>query len=233
MKILCIIPARGGSKGIPGKNLRAVNGKPLVAWTIHQALAVSGDVRVVVTTDDVEIASVARDAGAEVPFLRPAELAVDASATEPAIVHALQTLGASGYRPDVVVLLQPTSPVRKPGTIQRAIEHFALHDFDSMVGVIPQAPFLWRLGEPPVASYDFRHRPRRQELQPGDFFYRETGSIYVTKPELYESANNRLGGEIGLFIMDEIEGIDIDTEVDLSLAAHWLAEISGEEPGES
>lgn len=229
MKILCVIPARGGSKGIPGKNLRDVHGRPLVVWSIVQALAVPGDVRVVVSTDDEDIAAVARAAGAEVPFLRPAALAMDTSPTEPAILHTLEQLGTQGYRPDAVVLLQATSPVRRAGTIARAIDEFATHGYDSLVGVVPQAPFLWRAGSPPSAAYDHTRRPRRQDLTAEQMFFRETGSIYVTRPEIYQVEQNRLGGDIGLFVMDEPEGIDVDTEFDLSLAAHWLAHLEAEE----
>lgn len=228
MKILCIIPARGGSKGIPGKNLREVAGKPLIVWTIDQALAVTGDVRVVVSTDDLAIAEVARAAGADVPFVRPAELSVDTAATEPTVIHALDTLATTGYRPDVVVLLQATSPVRLPGTIDRAIAEFTHSGVDSLVGVVAQAPFLWRTGNPPTAGYDVARRPRRQELTDDELFYRETGSLYVTAARLYSSAGNRLGGRIGLFLMDEVEGIDIDTSVDLLVAHHVLHDLGRE-----
>lgn len=225
MKVLCIIPARGGSKGVPGKNLRDVCGKPLVAWTIEQALALPGDVRVVVSTDDQQIADTAINAGADVPFLRPAELATDTSATEPAVLHAIEALGADGYRPDAVVLLQATSPVRLPGTIARAVDQFATTRVDSLVGVVAQTPFLWRRGTPPTAAYDVDRRPRRQDLDDADLFYRETGSLYVTRTELYESHGNRLGGTIGLFVMDEIEGVDVDTEVDLAVATDLLEQL--------
>lgn len=229
MRYLCLIPARGGSKGIPGKNLRPLGGKPLIVWTIEQALATPGDVRVVVSTDDEAIAVVARDAGAEIPFARPADLAGDTTATEPVVLHAISELGSRGYRPDAVVLLQATSPVRLPGTVRRAIEHFESTGADAIVGVVPQGPFLWHWGDPPTADYDVDHRPRRQELTPADLRYRETGSIYVTRTAVYEQHRNRLGGRISLFVMDELEGIDIDTDTDLLLADHALSRI-GREP---
>ena len=228
MKVLCVIPARGGSKGVPGKNLREVCGKPLVAWTILQALAVPGDVLVVVSTDSQEIAEASIAAGAEVPFLRPATLATDASATEPAVWHTIETLAADGYHPDAVVLLQATSPVRLPGTIARAVEQFESTGVDSLVGVVPQTPFLWRQGQPPNAEYDVDRRPRRQDLSDNEMFYRETGSLYVTRTDLYESPGNRIGGTIGLFVMDEIEGVDVDTEVDLVVAAQLLEKLGRE-----
>src|SRR4051794_14646197 len=120
---LVVIPARGGSKGIPGKNLRNLGGKPLVAWSIEQALAASAPLRVVISTDSEEIASVARDYGAEVPYLRPAELATDESPTEPTLLHALEnTPDAADIA--AVMLLQPTSPLRRSGSIDLALELF-------------------------------------------------------------------------------------------------------------
>jgi N-acylneuraminate cytidylyltransferase len=229
VKYLCLIPARGGSKGIPGKNLRPIGGKPLIVWTIEQALATLGDVRVVVSTEDEAIAAVARDAGAEVPFARPAELAEDTTATEPVVLHAISELGLRGYRPDAVVLLQATSPIRLPNTVLRAIEHYESTGVDSIVGVVPQSPFLWRWSDPPTADYDVDHRPRRQEITPADLRYRETGSIYVTRTAVYEQHRNRLGGRISLFVMDELEGIDIDTETDLLLAEHALSRLGREQ----
>ncbi|MBS1848855.1 MAG: acylneuraminate cytidylyltransferase family protein [Actinobacteria bacterium] len=217
-RVLIVIPARGGSKGIPGKNLREVAGRPLICWTIDHALEVDGDVRVVVSTDDPEIASTARAAGAEVPFLRPADLAVDTAPTEPAVEHAITRMANDGFDPDAVVLLQATSPVRRPGTVARAVDRFRPGDLDSLVGVVPQTPFIWHMEAPPRAEYDVASRPRRQDLTPDTFLYRETGSLYVTRTDLYRNPGNRIGGRVELFVMDEIEGIDIDSEADLRLA---------------
>ena len=231
MSTLCVIPVRGGSKGIPRKNLRDVGGKPLVVWTIEQALEAK-DVRVVVSTEDEEIASVARAAGAEV-IERPAELAQDTTATEPVIVHAMDYLrDKEGYEPEFVMLLQATSPVRRPGTIDRAIAQARETGVDSLVGTVPQTPFLWwtaRDGHGPTADFDVDHRPRRQELAPDQFRYRETGSLYVTKPWVYRERNNRIGGKIGLFVMDEVEGVDIDGPLDLALAGKTLIEMRQQE----
>ena len=109
MNILCVIPVRGGSKGVPRKNVRSVAGRPLVVWTIEQALAARPALDVLVSTDDQEIADVARAAGADVPFLRPAELARDETPTEPVIRHAIDARTAQGRRPDAVMLLQALS----------------------------------------------------------------------------------------------------------------------------
>jgi len=219
---VCIIPARGGSKGVPRKNVRTVAGKPLIVWTIEQALAVADQLEVVVSTDDEEIAAVAREAGASVPFLRPAELAQDTTATEPVVRHALATLDSLGTVATTVMLLQATSPVRLPGTLDRALAEFAGTGVDSMVGVVPQTPFLWWRGDPPRADYPVDARPRRQDLSADAMRYRETGSLYVTRRWVYDDLDNRLGGRIGLFVMEEIEGTDVDTELDLSVAEHEL-----------
>lgn len=226
MSILCVIPARGGSKGVPRKNLRLVAGRPLIEWTIAQALASTHELEVVVSTDDDEIAQVARAAGASTPFVRPAHLAQDTTATEPVVRHAIDELTQQGRRPDAVLLLQATSPIRLPGTIDRAVEEFGATGVDSMVGVVPQAPFLWWAGSPPRADYAVDARPRRQDLTAETLRYRETGSLYLTRTEVYETHDNRLGGRIGLFVMDEVEGIDIDSEIDLAIADQHLQQLA-------
>ncbi|RLV47634.1 acylneuraminate cytidylyltransferase family protein [Nocardioides mangrovicus] len=230
MRLLVLVPARGGSKGIPRKNVRDVAGKPLLAWTVEHARELAREladdagptVDVVVSTDDAEIAEVARAAGAEVPFVRPAELAEDTTATEPVVLHAIEEMTTAGREPDVVMLLQATSPVRLPGTLSRSVAEFTAADVDSMVGVVPHAPFMWRAGRPPTAAYDVAHRLRRQDLSPDDLLYRETGSLYLTRTEVYREHHNRLAGRIALFVMAEVEGIDVDTELDLALAEERL-----------
>ena len=231
MRILCVIPVRGGSKGIPRKNLKPIAGKPLVAWTIEQALdaktalAPEIELDVVVSTDDKELADIAREYCAEVPFMRPAELAEDTTATEPVIEHAIEFMSHEDRRPDAVMLLQATSPVRLPGTLARAVRQFAASDSDSMVGVIPIGPFIWAATEPPTAQYEVMARPRRQELTRETFRYRENGSMYITKTEIYEKFHNRLAGKIELFMLEDIEGVDIDAPIDFSVAEHQLEQI--------
>lgn len=123
MSVLALVPARGGSRGIPRKNLVPVGGRPLIAWSIDAALASVAVGRVIVSTDDAEIAAVAEAAGAEVPFVRPAELAGDLVTDLPVFQHALRWLAdTDGYRPDLVVHLRPTSPARAPGLVDAAIE---------------------------------------------------------------------------------------------------------------
>ena len=230
MRILCVIPARGGSKGVPRKNVRPVAGKPLLAWSVEQALAAQPAMEVVVSTDDAEIAGVALACGATVPFLRPAELALDETPTEPVVRHALEAARASGDAPDVVVLLQATSPVRLPDSLTRALDQFLTTGVDSLVGVVPQSPFVWTDGEEPSASYDVAARPRRQDFAPEDLRYRETGSLYITRAWVYDEHDNRIGGRVGLFVMDEVEGVDIDTEHDLDVADAILRRLLADAP---
>jgi len=214
VRILCVVPARGGSKGVPRKNLRVVGGKPLIVWTIEQALSARPAMDVVVSTDDEEIATVARSAGALVPFLRPADLALDTTPTEPVVRHAIAAARAAEAAPDAVMLLQATSPVRLPGTLSRAVAQLEATGVDSLVGVVPQAPFIWAEGGAdagPTAAYDVTARPRRQDLTPATLRYRETGSLYLTRTWVY----------------DELEGIDVDTELDLQVADRQLSQLSG------
>ncbi|MCL2615118.1 MAG: acylneuraminate cytidylyltransferase family protein [Nocardioidaceae bacterium] len=224
MRTLVVVPVRGGSRGVPRKNLREVAGKPLVVWTIEQALAMTTPgVEVRVSTEDPELAAVARAAGVLV-LERPAHLAHDSTPTEPVVEHALDLWSAANGEPDRVMLLQATSPVRRPGTLDRALAEFAQTGVDSLVGVVPQAPFLWQatpLG--PVPAYDVERRPRRQDLTAESLRYRETGSLYVTRPEVYRERHNRIGGRVGLFVMADDEGLDIDTELDLAVAGQHLA----------
>ena len=226
MRILCVIPVRGGSKGVPRKNVRMVAGRPLVAWTIEQALTAKSNLDVLVSTDDAEIADIARAAGADVPFIRPEYLARDETPTEPVVQHALDFRIEQGRRPDAVLLLQATSPLRLPGTLDRAVEQFQATEVDSLVGVVPQAPFLWRHGDEPTPEYDFTSRPRRQDLAIGDYLYRETGSLYLTRTDVYQQLANRLGGRIGLFVMHEGEGVDIDSELDLTVVEQQLLQMN-------
>lgn len=211
-----IIPARGGSKGIPRKNLKLLEGKPLIVWTIEQVLATPG-LTPYVSTEDAEIADVARGAGAQV-IERPDELAGDTTASEPVIEHAIEVITAEVGRPDQVMFLQATSPLRLPGTLARCLDEFAVTGADSMVGVVPAEIFMWRRVPLVEALYPYEARPRRQDLLPEQLRYRETGSLYLTRTEIYERHHNRLGGSIELFVMDPLEGIDIDAEHDFTLA---------------
>jgi N-acylneuraminate cytidylyltransferase len=129
------------------------------------------------------------------------------------------------------MLLQATSPVRLPGTLARAVRQFVENDKDSMVGVVPIGPFIWtwHVDGEPTAAFEIMHRPRRQELTKETFRYRENGSMYITKTPVYTEHHNRLagypGGTIDLFMLNEVEGVDIDAPIDFSVAEHQLTQI--------
>lgn len=222
-RLLAIIPARGGSKGVPGKNLRDLCGKPLIAWSIEQALQANCVTDTVVSTDSEAIARVARAAGAHVPCLRPAELATDDAPTEPAMLHALEVMEESHGRYDAVMLLQPTSPLRLAGTLDSAWEAFVQDDADSLCGVVETHAFFWQVN-PVRASYDTANRPRRQDIQLSDIRYRETGSVYITRRDAFRREGNRLAGKTALFIMQEREGWEIDSLVDFAVLGALLSE---------
>lgn len=229
MKILAVIPARGGSKGVPRKNIRELAGKPLIAWTIEAALAAADLDRVTVSTEDEEIAEVARQYGAEVPFMRPAELAADDSTTLAALRHAVaQMAKIEGYHPDAVMTLQPTSPLRTPQHIKEAIALFeADPSADSLVSCI-EVPHIFhplsvmRLNKSGhLKPYlDDAQPTRRQEKEA--VFARNGAAIYLTRTECLD--NFIFGGNLIGYPMDTVSSLDIDVEADFAVAAKLLTE---------
>lgn len=223
LKNLVIIPARGGSKGVPGKNLKLIAGYPLIYWSIKSAIEAKCVDKIVVTTDSPEIAKVAVELGATVPFLRPASISCDFSTTESALLHCVDWLKENEeYVPDNVILLQPTSPIRNTLSVDKSYKQFIDTHSDSLVSVNEFWHFLWENKKHPKALYSFMNRPRRQDISSKDIKYRENGSIYITKTELLISNKNRLGGKITCFVMDEHEGYEIDTPLDFLIAEQIL-----------
>lgn len=198
--------------------------KPLIEWSIKQALECPHIDRVIVSTDSQAIADVSRQAGAEVPALRPEHLALDETPTEPVMLHALEHWCELDDN-DAVMLLQPTSPLRLPDSINQAFRQFVAENADSLLSVCPTHAFFWKNPQSPVALYDYVHRPRRQDIQPSDTMFRETGSIYITKAGLLRSARNRLGGAISMFVMREEESLEIDSEIDLLIIEKLMEQI--------
>ena len=218
--ILAIIPARGGSKGIPRKNIRLFAGYPLIAWSIAAAKKSGLVTRVIVSTDDPEIAQVAREWGAETPFLRPAELAQDNTTDLPVFVHALKWLeDVEAYRPDVVVQLRPTSPIRPAGMVDAAVQTLLDHpDADCVRGVVPagQNPFkMWRFaGEnkplTPLLTVDGIAEPYnapRQILPP---VYWQTGHIDAIRIATISEKESLTGDVIYPLVIDPKYTVDID-----------------------
>ena len=216
-RFLIILPARGGSKGIPRKNLRAVGGLPLIEWSIRSGQESHHSKAVVVSTDDDEIAQIATLAGALV-VSRPAHLATDTSQTELTIAHVLDVVtDADSY--SHIVLLQPTAPIRRVGLVDQAIEKMTHDCSDSLVGVVESSPFIWK-GSTGNASpeYDVTQRPMRQSFAASDLSYRETGNIYITTVGAFRNSGCRVSSKTSLFVLNTAEGLDIDTEFDIELA---------------
>ncbi len=236
-EVLAIIPARGGSKGIPRKNIRLFAGYPLLAYSIAAGLQARQVTRVLVSTDDEEIAAIAREYGAETPFLRPSELAQDRTTDLPVFVHALQWLEEhEAYRPDVVVQLRPTSPIRPPSLVDDAIRVLLEHpDADSVRGVVPagQNPHkMWKLpdGEHApmkalleVPGIEEPYNAPRQILPP---VYWQTGHIDAIRPQTILEKHSMTGEVIYPLLIDPRYTIDIDNLRDWA-RYEWLA-LSGE-----
>ena len=219
MKYLAVIPARAGSKGLPNKNIANLAGKPLIAWSIEQALSTPSIDTVCVSTDCEKIAKIAQYFGASTPFLRPAELAQDSTKTEPVLLHAIEWYEKKEICFDAVVLLQPTSPLRHEDRIEQAISQFELQNADSLVSVCETHAFFWTQPKPntPRALYDYQNRPRRQDISEEDKKYKETGSIYISRTNILKQTSNRLGGKISLFLTNEDESWEIDSITDLRI----------------
>jgi len=217
MKIISIIPARGGSKSIPKKNLIDFLGDPLISKTINQSLASNKINRTIVSTDDKEISKISKVAGAEV-ISRPKEISGDQATTETALLHTLEVLKQKeGYIPDIVLLLQATSPLRKKNDIDLSIEKFIFEKADSLISGSKFEDFLFWENKNnswvPV-NYNPNKRMRRQDRNPQ---FVENGSIYMFKPEILYKFNNRIGGKMVVYEMDFWQTWEIDTydEVDL------------------
>lgn len=216
--VLALIPARGGSKSVPRKNIIPLHGKPMIAWAIEHALASRHISRTIVTTDDAEIAAIAAAYGAEVPFLRPAELATDLSPDVDFYRHALEWLRANEqYVPDMVVSLRPTPPSRRTATIDKAIEMFAAHsEADSLrsVHLAAESPFkMWVIGADglmvPVAPISGMREPYNQPRQTLPLVYWQDGYIDITRPRVVLEKNSTTGDTILPFMIDE-PAVDID-----------------------
>jgi CMP-N,N'-diacetyllegionaminic acid synthase len=222
MSVIAFIPARGGSKGVPKKNIKGLSGKPLIAWSIEQALNSELIDRVIVSTDCPEIAKVAIDYGAEIPFLRPEHLSNDTATTESSMLHCCEYLADKNELPELFILVQCTSPIRSNDVFDLAINDFRSKNLDSLLTVSESHRFTWTNTNFPKASYDYKNRPRRQDIKPEDQNYLETGSFYITKTEALIKSKNRLTGNIGMFITPENESFEIDTHIDFIICEELM-----------
>jgi CMP-N,N'-diacetyllegionaminic acid synthase len=227
-RVLAVIPARGGSKRLPRKNMLDLTGKPLIAWSIESALESQYIDRVVVSTDDDEIAAISRQYGADVPFMRPSELALDETTSIDTVLHTIKTLESLGNKYDIMILLQPTSPLRKVSDIDNSISQLDSSGDKSVVSVCEaeHSP-LWANMLPEDHSMnsfisDEVINCRSQDLP---VYYRLNGALYVVcintlltmrKPTLLLKEN------CSAYIMPQERSIDIDTKLDLLYARFYI-----------
>lgn len=222
MNVLAIIPARGGSKGLPRKNILPVGGRPLIAWSIEAARGANCIHRVVLSSDDDEIIAVAKAYGCDVPFKRPETLATDEASSMDVVLHALEQLPNH----DIVILLQPTSPLRTSADIDSAFELMMRSGAPSCVSVCPasESPYwMYSLGDQqrmhqlikPAAD-----ATRRQELPPA---YSLNGAIYIARTDWLHKHRSFIGNDTVAYVMPRSRSIDIDTEEDF-LAMKKLTE---------
>jgi CMP-N,N'-diacetyllegionaminic acid synthase len=229
-RVLGLIPARGGSKGIPGKNTALLGGRPLIAWTIAAATASRSIDEVVVTTDDEEIAAAAKQAGARVPFRRPAELATDDAHMTDVIAHALETLEGSGETFGWLALLQPTSPLRESRHVDEAFARLGGTHGSAVVSVCEAEHSPAWLGHLPEDGRmsDFiapaAGRANRQEL--GRYF-RLNGAIYLADVAYWRVQAGFLGPETFAYVMPAEASVDVDAPLDLEFAEFLLARREG------
>ncbi|MCB2226142.1 MAG: acylneuraminate cytidylyltransferase family protein [Desulfarculaceae bacterium] len=232
-KVLAVIPARGGSKGVPRKNIREVGGKPLIAWTIECALAARHLFhRVIVSTDDPETAEISRGYGAEVPFMRPADLAADKSPTLPVLRHAVDFVeNQDGLTLDWVMLLQPTAPLKEPADLEAALELARAGGCDSVISVVrvfDVHPVLMKRIEDGLLQpfcVEEAEGTRRQDYSPPA--YMRNGAIYLTRRAVLMEQGSIWGRRIRPYVMPEERSLSIDNEWHIKMADVVLSEGKG------
>lgn len=224
MHIISIILARGGSKGIPRKNLINFCGKPLLQWTIEQCQMANGIDSVWVSSDDHDILELADKKGTRI-IRRPDSLAGDHATSESGWLHAIDTIEKTVGTVDFVVAPQVTSPLRESGDIEKAITLFKTNQFDSMFSCsVAEDLYFWQRdknGQLDSLNYDWRNRKRRQEHAPE---YIENGSFYLFKPEVLRRFNNRFGERIGMVEMEFWKTFEIDSPETLQICSALMKE---------
>ena len=231
MNILCVVPARGGSKSIPRKNIKELNGIPLIAYTLREAIKVSRINDLVVSTEDQQIAQVAKKYGANVPFLRPKELATDSAETFPVVKHCLNFMERKNNKTyDAILLLQPTCPLRKSQHIEKAIDLLKDESFDTVLSVMDvngRHPFRMKRieGSHLVNFIDqgFEDMRPRQILPK---VYIRSGAIYLSRRHVILEQGQLVGNAVIPLMMNESESINIDSHVDFYTAEKLIMERS-------
>ncbi|MFV0406433.1 MAG: cytidylyltransferase domain-containing protein [Propioniciclava sp.] len=216
MRTVAIIPARGGSKGVPGKNLSRVGGVPLVARAVRAARAAPSVDGVFVSTDDATIAAAAQAAGADI-IERPAAIAGDLASSEAALLHALDTLAERGITPEILAFLQATSPFIDGAALDAAVTAVVADSYDSMFAAFETYAFLWQPQDDSAVgvNHDHSFRPRRQDRDP---HYQESGAFYVMKVAGFRESGFRFFGRVGIAEVPASTGIEIDDRHELAVA---------------
>ena len=223
-KILGLIPARGGSKGIPSKNIIEIYGKPLIQYSIECAKGSKYLDRTIISTDDTKIKDVAVKCGGDVPFMRPPELALDTSKTIDAVVHAINWLKEHGEEYDYLVLLQNTVPLRKPWHIDEAIEKLFASNEKSLVSVteVDENPVLMRTINEDGTVHNLLNVNSTMRRQDFPKFYRVDGAIYIQKLDKDFGLNTSLNDGRLSYIIEERYSVDIDTYLDIRKIEYYL-----------
>ena len=225
---MAIIPARGGSKGLPGKNIKKLCGKPLIAWSIEVAKACSTIDRVVVSTDDDQIVDVSKKYGAEVPFMRPAELASDTASTIDVIFHTVDWFEKyEDYQPSYILLLQPTSPSRTVEDIEGAIQTLKDKNARAVVSLCETDHHPWwsnRLPEDGTMKNFINPAINNKPRQDLPKFYRLNGAIYLAATKYLRERNGFFGPNTFAYKMSKERSVDIDSDLDFKLVSLLLQE---------
>lgn len=217
MKTVAFIPARGGSKGVPGKNIKNFAGEPLIVHSIRHALNTEDIDDVFVSTDDKKIADISSAAGAKI-IMRPAEISGDTATSESAIEHGISEIEKIYKDLSTIVFLQATSPLRPQNGLSEALKRFEEGNCDTLLSISPTHRFFWKIsGDEAQAQYDYINRPRRQDMTKEDIKYVENGSVYIFSKKHFQRVGNRLGGKMGYVIFDEEYSYEIDSQTDFEI----------------
>jgi len=226
-RVLGIVPARAGSKGVPGKNIRLLAGRPLLDYTAEAGRQSGVLDRIVLSTDSAEIAEVGRRCGLEVPFLRPASLAADDTPMLPVIRHAIDALAAEGWTADLIVLLQPTSPLRRPAHIREVVDRLRSSDADSVVTVVElprhlSPDYVMRIEDGVLKPFlaEGERVTRRQDARPA---YSRDGTAYAFRRTTIERFGNIYGSRCEPLVIDAADSLSIDSPGDWAEAERRLA----------
>ena len=224
LNIVGIIPARGGSKGIPNKNIIDICGHPLISWSINQSISANSITSTWVTSDDIKILDISKQYGANT-IKRPKSISSDNCSSESAWIHALEHINSLGIKPDLVVGMQCTSPIRESHDLDQAINYFLKNKYDSLLSTVQvEDYFTWELNKDSISlplNHDVNKRKPRQKIKKT---FLENGSFYIFKPDLIKKSGNRLIGKIGMYVMAKHKAFQIDNREDIKICSAIIKE---------